>query len=467
MFCRRCTLVACSTCCCRFRSVAPPSISSPSIKSSRRSQRPTRVRPGVLHRRSRARTRPDFSTRKLHARSLGHPTRWSRGGRPRVLPRPLSSRAATASPASGDLRAAAPMGGHSTVFETADKPRRDASGNPVNRTMLFRREQANIKDTWHVIGLRGTASNDYEVVDLFVREEYTTWRDSVPDRRESGPLYNIPLLTLYGVGFSGVALGIAGSCLAAFMQLAQTKSSGGGLGSTAVLRDNAVIQSRVAQACGQLGSARAFLVQMLRETWTMSAASGALSLEQRARLRVAITGAMEAARKVVDFAYRAAGAGAGAPIEFRIRGTSVVRDRARAEIVALQRLSAHEPRLGGPRRDTLAHDRPTQRTDTVHQKQAGRAGALQWQEIRKQAAVEEIDRQHAARGIGAAHAIVAVGQRSDIVPVPMGGDDEFADGRSVAQTEIETLRADRRNDVRGFPDECHPPGAETGGGLDH
>lgn len=143
------------------------------------------------------------------------------------------------------------MGGHSTVFETADKPRRDASGNPINRTMLFPRERANIKDTWHVIGLRGTASNDYEVADLFVREEYTTWRDSAPDRRESGPLYNIPLLTLYGVGFSGVALGIAGSCLAAFMQLAQTKTSGGGLGSTSVLRDNAVIQSRVARACGR------------------------------------------------------------------------------------------------------------------------------------------------------------------------------------------------------------------------
>ena len=196
------------------------------------------------------------------------------------------------------------------------------SGNPVNRTMLFRREQANIKDTWHVIGLRGTASNDYEVVDLFVREEYTTWRDSVPDRRESGPLYNIPLLTLYGVGFSGVALGIADSCLAAFMQLAQTKTSGGGVGSKAVLRDNAVIQSRVARACGRLESARAFLLQMLRESWTASAGSGALSLEQRARLRIAITGAMEAARKVVDFTYRAAGTTAifeGSPFERRFR----------------------------------------------------------------------------------------------------------------------------------------------------
>src|SRR6478736_2786310 len=77
------------------------------------------------------------------------------------------------------------MGGHSTVFETADKPRRDAKGNAINRTALFRRDRANIKDTWHVTGLRGTSSNDYEVSDLFVPEEYTTWRDSVPDRRES------------------------------------------------------------------------------------------------------------------------------------------------------------------------------------------------------------------------------------------------------------------------------------------
>ena len=84
------------------------------------------------------------------------------------------------------------MGGHSTVFEADDRPRLDARGHPVNRTMLFRRQQANIKDTWHVIGLRGTASNDYEVSDLFVAEEYTTWRDSASDRREDGPLYNIP-----------------------------------------------------------------------------------------------------------------------------------------------------------------------------------------------------------------------------------------------------------------------------------
>lgn len=214
------------------------------------------------------------------------------------------------------------MGGHSQVYERDGTPRLDAAGRPVMRTMLFKPAQATIHDTWHVIGLRGTASNDYEVSDLFVTEPYTTWRDQPSDRREPGPLCNIPLLTLYGIGFSGVALGIAEASLRAFMALAQTKKPGGGLGSQQVLRDNAVIQSKVAQATGRLSGARALLHESLRDIWEASSRSGKFSLEQRAMLRVAITGAMDNAREVVDFAYHAAGTTAifeGSAFERRFR----------------------------------------------------------------------------------------------------------------------------------------------------
>jgi alkylation response protein AidB-like acyl-CoA dehydrogenase len=214
------------------------------------------------------------------------------------------------------------MGGHSTVFERDGKPRLDKAGRPVNRTMLFRKEHAKILDTWHVVGLRGTRSNDYEASELFVPEAYTTWRDLPADRRESGPLYNIQLLTLYGIAFSGVAVGLAQASLDAFITLAATKKPGGGLGSASVLRDNAVIQSRVAKATGRLKSSRAFLLQTLREIWETSASAGSFSLDQRAQLRVAITGAMDQARRVVDFAYHAAGTTAiftGSAFERRFR----------------------------------------------------------------------------------------------------------------------------------------------------
>jgi alkylation response protein AidB-like acyl-CoA dehydrogenase len=214
------------------------------------------------------------------------------------------------------------LGGHSTVFERDGQPRLDERGRPVNRTMLFRKDKATIIDIWQVLGLRATRSNEFEVRELFVPEAYTTWRDLPADRRESGPLYNIQLLTLYGIGFSGVALGLARGCLDAFMALAATKKPGGGHGSPIVLRDNPVIQSEVAKTTARLASARAFLSDMLREIWQASSTKGGFSLDQRARLRIAVTAAMDQSRRVVDYAFHAAGTNAifnGSPFERRFR----------------------------------------------------------------------------------------------------------------------------------------------------
>ena len=55
--------------------------------------------------------------------------------------------------------------------------------------MFFPKSKAKITDTWQVIGLRGTGSDDYEVNDLFVPEAYSFTRESDADRRETGPLY--------------------------------------------------------------------------------------------------------------------------------------------------------------------------------------------------------------------------------------------------------------------------------------
>ena len=227
------------------------------------------------------------------------------------------------------------LGGHCTVVEADGKPRRDAHGRPVLRTMLFRKDKAAFHDIWHVIGLRGTGSNAYEVRDLFVPEPYTTWRDLPADRRDDGPLYNIPLLTLYGIGFSGVALGLARACLDAFMTLAATKKPSGTHGAPIPLRDNAVIQSRVAEATGRLQSARAYLLEMLGEIWQTSASEGKFTLDQRARLRLAIAGAMEQARHAVDFAYHAAGADAifvGSAFERRFRDMHTVTAQGQAHL---------------------------------------------------------------------------------------------------------------------------------------
>jgi alkylation response protein AidB-like acyl-CoA dehydrogenase len=223
------------------------------------------------------------------------------------------------------------IGGHCAVIERDGKPRLDGKGQPAMRTMLFRKERAVWTDIWHTIGLRGTGSNQYEVKNLFVPDAYTTWRDQPSDRTDDGPLYNIPLLTLYGIGFCGVGLGLARASLDAFMTLAAGKTGRVGRG---VLRDNPVIQSEVAKVAGGLHAARAFLRDMLEEIWGAANKDGA-TLEQRARLRLAITGALDQSVRVVDFSYTAAASSAifnGSPFERRFRDMHTVTAQGQAHM---------------------------------------------------------------------------------------------------------------------------------------
>jgi alkylation response protein AidB-like acyl-CoA dehydrogenase len=223
------------------------------------------------------------------------------------------------------------IGGHSAVIERDGKPRLDDKGHPVLRTMLFPKERAVWTDIWHTIGLRGTGSNQYEVKDLFVPDAYTTWRDQPSDRTDDGPLYNVPLLTLYGIGFCGVGLGLARASLEAFMTLAAGKTGRVGRG---VMRDSPVIQSEVAKVAGGLHAARAFLRDMLEEIWDAVNKDGA-TLEQRARLRLAITGALDQSVRVVDFAYAAAASSAifnGSPFERRFRDMHTVTAQGQAHM---------------------------------------------------------------------------------------------------------------------------------------
>ena len=224
------------------------------------------------------------------------------------------------------------FGGHSAVFEDEQTPAKDTRGAPVRRTMLIPADKVTILDVWQVIGLRGTGSNDYEVADLFVPEAYTTWRDSEPDRREHGPLYSIPLLTNYGIGFAGIALGIARAMLDAFRELAETKVGGG---MSVPLRENAVIQAEVARAEGRIASGRAFLADMIGETWETACRGDPFPMDQRARLRIAITGAIDHARQAVDFAYHAAGTNAifeRGPFERRFRDLHTLTQQGQAHL---------------------------------------------------------------------------------------------------------------------------------------
>lgn len=216
------------------------------------------------------------------------------------------------------------LGAHCAAFEADGSPRIGANGKQADRTILFPISSAQMSDTWDVIGLRGTGSDDYALDDLFVPDSHTYVRDTVAYRRDTNPLYQIPIITFYGIAFSGVALGIARATLDEFIALAADKVAAR---TTGVLRENAVIQSQVAQAEARIGTSRAYLVQMIGETWETAGSGDDFPLQQRARLRLAISHAINQAREVVEYAYLAAGTNAifaNGPFERRFRDIHAV-----------------------------------------------------------------------------------------------------------------------------------------------
>ena len=184
------------------------------------------------------------------------------------------------------------------------RPRRLPDGEPETRYLFVPVAEAEILDTWHVRGLRGTGTHHFSVTDVFVPQERTFLPASAP-LLEPGPLYVVPRTLLFASGDASVALGVGRSSLDTLVELAGGKTPRGTKG---LLRDQALVQSQLGQAEAHLRSGRALLVETVREVWDAVCATGDITLDQRVSLRLAATHAIRLAAQVVDLAYNAAGA---------------------------------------------------------------------------------------------------------------------------------------------------------------
>ena len=199
------------------------------------------------------------------------------------------------------------LGGHCIVSDSNGKAKVGPDGTPVIRTMLFSAGQISLRDVWNVIGLRGTASDAYALDGLFVPEEYSVSRDDARERRYNAPLYLFPAMSLYAIGFSGTALGIADAMLESFKDLAVEKTP---RLARKRLSENAVIQADFARAQARLGASRAFMLSETSDIWAAVTAENRLTVAQRMRIRLAATYAIHEAKAAADAIYDAAGASA-------------------------------------------------------------------------------------------------------------------------------------------------------------
>lgn len=216
------------------------------------------------------------------------------------------------------------LGAHCPIFKANGSPRLDENGRQQERTMLVRTGDVQWTDIWNTVGLRGTASDQFALDDFFVRADHSITRDFELECREAGPLYRMGAGTCYQVGFAGVACGIARGALDCFLDVARNKVP---RGLKSPLRDNAVVQSNLAQAEVNLRAARAFVLQSMASIWKDLSAGNKITIEQRITVRMAATNAIHKAKDAVDFAYNAAGATAifeNHPLQRRFRDIHTV-----------------------------------------------------------------------------------------------------------------------------------------------
>jgi indole-3-acetate monooxygenase len=202
------------------------------------------------------------------------------------------------------------------VFD-GDKLRKSAAGAPVALGLLMPKEDCNVLDTWHVLGMRGTGSTEFEVNGAFVPKDMAI-RFFGTESQHPYPIFHLPP-TYFGYNHVSVMNGIARAALDGLKALARTKTVA--MAGTN-LRDETQAQYAVAKAEAMIEANGLTVKEAFRALWAKVVAGESVPLEMRARVRRSVAHAAECAVEAVQLCYRAAGGTAvyeSAPFERALR----------------------------------------------------------------------------------------------------------------------------------------------------
>jgi len=174
------------------------------------------------------------------------------------------------------------------------------------RMVYFPRRDCQIIDTWDVMGMRGTGSNDISVTDAYVPRSRTfpMVPDFEPGSHYRGPLYRLPVVGAAAGGIPTPMLGVARRALDEVTDLARTKTP---VAASGLLKERASAQLQLGRAEAILRSGRLLLLDTLTQAWRRCIDGETHSLEQKADLLLAMAHAMRSAVQAVDLACRIAG----------------------------------------------------------------------------------------------------------------------------------------------------------------
>ena len=159
-------------------------------------------------------------------------------------------------------------------------------------------------DGWHVQGLKGTGSYDYELDDVFVPEVRTFPLFTRERFRGSAPTFRMGIMPIVAAGHAGWALGVARSMLDDVRELAVTKTR---MGDPSTLANKVSFQNGLAHHECQWRAARLLVLQAFGDVEAAVGTGEDLSPTMRADMRAAAVYATDCSREIAQWAHLAAG----------------------------------------------------------------------------------------------------------------------------------------------------------------
>jgi alkylation response protein AidB-like acyl-CoA dehydrogenase len=177
--------------------------------------------------------------------------------------------------------------------------------DPPSIVAYVPRDEVDVIDTWHTVGMRGTFSADVVVDDVFVPDRRVAYLEehAEPAPAFSGPLYaTAPWPGVHGETI--VSVGIAGAAIDKLVDLAARKTPGF---SRVALRDREMAQHHAGKARALVDASRDSLHAAISEAYEGAERDRGLSEAARIRCQLAACFGAEACAQAVDLVCEAAG----------------------------------------------------------------------------------------------------------------------------------------------------------------
>jgi indole-3-acetate monooxygenase len=180
-----------------------------------------------------------------------------------------------------------------------------SEGVPELMVALVPRDEVAFTDGWHVQGLKGTGSYDYNLADVFV-PAYRTFRLFTREPlRGTSPAGRMGMMPVTAAGHAAWALGVAKSMLDDVEGLAATKYRMSDVGES--LASRPTFQKGLAHHVAAWRAARLLVLDAFTAAEAAVAGGDDLTPRMRADMRVAAVYATDVAREAAEWAHLAAG----------------------------------------------------------------------------------------------------------------------------------------------------------------